>query len=47
MKPTMRQLEALLLVHRQRSLTKAAAELRVTQSAMSVLIRQLKLTLGV
>ena len=47
MKPTLRQLEALLLVHRQRSLTKAAAELRVTQSAMSVLIRQLEQTLGV
>jgi DNA-binding transcriptional LysR family regulator len=47
MKPTLRQFEALLLVHRQRSLTKAAAELRVTQSAMSVLIRQLEQTLGV
>jgi len=40
--PTMRQLEALVLVHRLGSLTKAAAELRVTQSAISLLIRQLE-----
>jgi DNA-binding transcriptional LysR family regulator len=39
MTPTMRQLEALVLVYRHGSLTKAAAELRVTQSAVSFLIR--------
>jgi len=42
--PTMRQLEALLLVYRHGSLTKAAAELRVTQSAVSLLIRQIEQT---
>src|SRR5689334_6123015 len=42
--PTMRQLEALVLVHRHGSLTKAAAELRVTQSAVSLLIRQIEQT---
>jgi DNA-binding transcriptional LysR family regulator len=40
--PTMRQLEALALVYRHGSLTKAAAELRVTQSAVSLLIRQIE-----
>ena len=40
--PTMRQLEALVTVYRLRSLTKAAAELRVTQSAISLLIQQLE-----
>src|SRR3954453_2214128 len=40
--PTMRQLEALVLVYRLGSLTKAAAELKVTQSAMSLLIRQIE-----
>src|SRR3569832_2250467 len=40
MNPTIRQLEALVLVYRLGSLTKAAAELKVTQSAMSLLIRQ-------
>ena len=40
--PTMRQLEALVLVYRHGSLTKAAAELRVTQSAVSLLIRQIE-----
>lgn len=46
MKPTLRQFEAFLLVYRLRSLTKAAAELRITQSAMSLLLRQLEQTLG-
>src|SRR5438045_3115248 len=40
--PSMRQLEALVLVHRLGSLTKAAAELHVTQSAMSLLIKQIE-----
>ena len=40
--PTMRQLEALVLVYRLGSITKAAAELRVTQSAISLLIRQME-----
>ncbi|MFX8301171.1 LysR family transcriptional regulator, partial [Acinetobacter baumannii] len=40
--PTMRQLEALVLVYRLGSITKAAAELRVTQSAISLLIRQIE-----
>jgi DNA-binding transcriptional LysR family regulator len=40
--PTMRQLEALVLVYRRGSLTKAATELRVTQSAVSLLIRQIE-----
>jgi DNA-binding transcriptional LysR family regulator len=40
--PTMRQLEALVLVYRLGSLTKAASELRVTQSAVSLLIRQIE-----
>lgn len=39
---TMRQLEAFVLVYRLRSLTKAAAEMRVTQSAVSLLIRQVE-----
>ena len=42
MNPTMRQLEALVMVYRLGSLTKAAAELRVTQSAISLLIRQIE-----
>ena len=42
MNPTMRQLEALVLVYRLGSITKAAAELRVTQSAISLLIRQIE-----
>ena len=42
MHPTMRQLEALVRVYRLGSLTKAAAEMRMTQSAMSLLIRQLE-----
>lgn len=42
MTPTIRQLEALVMVYRLGSLTKAAAELRVTQSAISLLIRQIE-----
>ena len=42
MNATLRQLEALVLVYRLGSLTKAAAELRVTQSAVSLLIRQVE-----
>jgi DNA-binding transcriptional LysR family regulator len=42
MNPTMRQLEALVMVYRLGSLTRAAAELRVTQSAISLLIRQIE-----
>lgn len=42
MNPTLRQLEALVLVYRLGSITKAAAELRVTQSAISLLIRQIE-----
>ncbi len=40
--PTIRQLEALVVVYRLGSLTKAAAELHVTQSAISLLIRQIE-----
>ncbi|MBR0687777.1 LysR family transcriptional regulator [Bradyrhizobium manausense] len=39
---TLRQLEAFLLVYKLRSITKAAAEMGVTQSAISLLIRQLE-----
>jgi DNA-binding transcriptional LysR family regulator len=42
MNPTIRQLEALVLVCRLGSLTKAAAEMRVSQSAVSLLIRQIE-----
>jgi LysR family transcriptional regulator, carnitine catabolism transcriptional activator len=42
MNATLRQLEALVLVYRLGSLTKAAAELRVTQSAVSLLIKQVE-----
>jgi LysR family carnitine catabolism transcriptional activator len=40
--PSLRQLEALVLVYRLGSITKAAAELGVTQSAISLLIRQIE-----
>jgi DNA-binding transcriptional LysR family regulator len=40
--PSVRQLEALVSVYRLGSITKAAAELRVTQSAISLLIRQIE-----
>lgn len=42
MPPSLRQLEALVLVYRLGSITKAAAEMRVTQSAISLLIRQIE-----
>jgi DNA-binding transcriptional LysR family regulator len=42
MLPTIRQLEALVLVYRLGSLTRAAAELGVTQPAISLLIRQIE-----
>lgn len=42
MPPSLRQLEALVAVYRLGSITKAAAELRVTQSAISLLIRQIE-----
>ena len=47
MSPTLRQLETLVLVYRLGSLTKAAAESRVTQSAISLAIRQTEEILGV
>lgn len=46
MKVTLRHLEAFLLVHKFRSLTRAAQDLRVTQSAVSILIRQLEQAYG-
>ncbi len=45
--PTVRQLQAFLAVYRLRKLGAAAAQLFVTQSAVSVLIRQLEQGLGV
>lgn len=45
--PTLRQLRAFLAVYRLRKLSAAAEELFVTQSAVSVLIRQLEQGLGV
>ena len=45
--PTVRQLQAFLAVYRLRKLSAAAAQLFVTQSAVSVLIRQLEEGLGV
>ncbi len=47
MNPTLRQLEAFVLVYRAKSITRAAEELRVTQSAVSMLIRQLEAQFGV
>ncbi len=46
MKPTLRQLEAFVQVYRLGSLTRAAQALHLTQSAMSVLVRQLEEGLG-
>ena len=40
--PTLRQLRAFLAVYRLRKLSAAAGQLYVTQSAISVLIRQLE-----
>ncbi len=45
--PTVRQLQAFMAVYRLRKLGAAAAQLFVTQSAISVLIRQLEEGLGV
>ena len=45
--PTIRQLRAFLAVYRLRKLGAAAGQLFVTQSAVSVLIKQLELGLGV
>jgi len=45
--PTVRQLQAFMAVYRLRKLSAAAAQLYVTQSAVSVLIRQLEEGLGV
>lgn len=45
--PTVRQLQAFMAVYRLRKLSAAAAQLFVTQSAISVLIRQLEDGLGV
>lgn len=42
-----RQIEAFVFAHRLGSLTKAAEEMHITQSAVSVLIRQLETQLGV
>lgn len=46
MNPSLRQLQAFLLVYRLRSLTQAAQEMRLTQSAVSILIRQLEELFG-
>ena len=40
MNPSLRQLQAFVLVYQFRSLTRAAQEMRLTQSAVSILIRQ-------
>src|SRR6516225_6284852 len=45
--PTIRQLRAFLAVHQLRKLSAAAEKLYVTQSAVSMLIRQLEEGLGV
>jgi len=47
MNVTLRQLQAFTAVHRTRSITRAAHELGVTQSAASLLIQQLEAQLGV
>lgn len=44
---TLRQLEALVAVSRANSMTRAAEQLHVTQAAISLLLRQLELHLGV
>ncbi|SFL31228.1 DNA-binding transcriptional regulator, LysR family [Bradyrhizobium sp. NFR13] len=43
---TLRQLEALVAVSRTGSMTRAAQELHITQAAVSLLLRQLELQLG-
>jgi len=47
MKPTLRQIEAFVLVYRAGSITRAANELGLTQSAVSILVRQLEALFGV
>ena len=47
MNPTFRQIEAFVLVYRARSITRAATELGLTQSAVSILVRQLEALFGV
>jgi DNA-binding transcriptional LysR family regulator len=47
MNPTLRQLEAFVLVYRAKSITRAANELGLTQSAVSILVRQLEALFGV
>lgn len=46
MPPTTRQLEALVLVHRLGSVTQAAKRMNLTQSTVSVLLRQLEHNVG-
>ena len=46
MNPTFRQIEAFVQVYRARSITRAATELGMTQSAVSILIRQLEALYG-
>jgi DNA-binding transcriptional LysR family regulator len=47
MNPTLRQLEAFVLVYRAKSITRAANELGLTQSAVSILVRQLEALFGI
>jgi len=47
MDPTLRQLKAFVLTYHHRNLTRAASDMFITQSAVSVLIRQLEDGLGV
>lgn len=47
MNSTLRQLEALVAINRTGSMTRAAEELRITQAAVSLLLRQLELQWGV
>src|SRR5690606_14234509 len=45
MTPSIRQLEAFVLVYKLGSISKAAERMYITQSAVSVLLRQLEVTL--
>src|SRR3954462_1801768 len=47
MNVTLRQLQAFTSVYRMRSITRAARELGITQSAASLLIQQLEVQLGI
>lgn len=47
MEPTLRQLQAFVLSYRSGALTRAAEQMFVTQSAVSVLVQQLEESLGV